>query len=149
MSTRDKAEELSLITNLLLATVRQEMFKDSDEVTLSKKYFDEKIRLQSAMKAAKLIVKALHMYEQGMPVEMIMFVIKLEQIAGVIEVKKMDTSEHDCKNCHAAEQCPIKDIMQQLNDVSDDDSISKEDLEKKINNLIKDPLKHTGKSCKN
>jgi hypothetical protein len=94
MNNGKEAMRMAIVAQVM----EQELFKHSKEVTITQKYYREKLMLDVARRSTKLIVDALYLIKSGIqPHEATALVFLKENMLDIITNKKCD-------------ECPAKDI---------------------------------------
>lgn len=110
-------ESMRLI--IIAKVFEEELFKNSDEATLTKEYYRKEFATKVAKRSAGLIIDALKLVKQGIPepiaTEMVFLKDKVgESIAKII-------AEKDCTNCPASGICTDKHCEKAPEDMSNDE----------------------------
>lgn len=138
------ASKIALIHTLTIAALRDALFENSDEVTISKKYFTETIVPKVSEETQNTIPLCLDLIKSGMPTTLAMMLARSKKLGSVLSgAEVIRTSEHtDCENCDKAEGCSIKDLMMKINSIKTDDTLSPSEALKKAQELLKNPVRN-------
>ena len=145
-----KPQKLAVILALAIDEMSRQLFKDSEEITISKQHFQEVVSKKVARTVTPIAMKTVKLMNEGLPSFIAAIVAKTEADLGSIKSMSISTlEEHKCEECDAAEGCEIKEVITKLNTLKADSKMSAEEKKERIGELLKEPFKHTGDPSKN
>lgn len=125
-----KNENIVVINAIIMDTLKELLFSETEQATITKKYFMETLRFKMVEKASPRIVQALQLVKQGMPPSLAVFMTTnrvdnvIQKIVDDIKSSSKPSSDnkedvaseitmevHDCSNCDISDDCDIKELV--------------------------------------